>query len=361
MSTTKARKVKASARRTDWPRLVAWEITKRCNLACSHCRASATADAPSGELTTAEGIKLLRGLTTVGSPLVILTGGEPLMREDVFELARAGADLGLSVALATNGSLVTDEVAEKIAKSRITRCAISIDGVTSETHDRIRNAPGSFSAAVKAASIMRNHRMPFQINTSVTRDNEGELPLLHGLVEALGAEAWHVFMVVPMGRAVGMSSNLVSATRYDEILRWLASKASTAKIEIKPTCAPQYYRIIRQNALSGNGIPINGRLSMVKGCLAGQGFAFISSTGGVQPCGYFPVVAGSLRKHTFGQIWRSSALFQQLRDPAKYKGRCARCEFFGVCGGCRARALATSGHFLDDDCYCTYIPRADLS
>jgi len=356
---TTTKKAKKSPGKTPLPRVVAWEITKQCNLACSHCRASASAEAAPGELSTADGIKLLKSLRAAGSPIVILTGGEPLLREDVFELARAGKNLGLYMALATNGNLVNDDVAVKIAKSGIQRVAVSIDGVTSETHDKIRGTQGSFSAAIKAASIFRKHEMPFQINTSVTRYNEGELQSMCGLVEALGAEAWHIFMVVPMGRAVGISGDLVNSARYNEIIQWLADKAFTTSIEIKPTCAPQYYRIIRQNTNANNGAPPKGRMTATRGCLAGQGFAFISATGNVQPCGYFPVVAGNLRKHTFNQIWRSSALFQQLRDPAKYKGRCGRCEFFAMCGGCRARALATSGHFLNDDLYCSYIPRAD--
>jgi len=352
-------RAKRSPVKTPAPRLVAWEITRQCNLACSHCRASATAEPAPGELSTAEGVKLLKSLEAAGSPMVILTGGEPLLRQDVFELARAGKSLGLQMALATNGGLVNDEVAEKIAKSGIRRVAVSIDGLTSETHDKIRATPGSFSAAIKAASVLRKHAVPFQINTSVTRSNDGELQQMCGLVEALGAEAWHIFMVVPMGRAVGIGDSLVDSTRYNEILQWLAGKASSLNIEIKPTCAPQFYRIIRQNTNANNGAPAKERMTATRGCLAGQGFAFISSTGNVQPCGYFPVVAGNLRKYTFNQIWRSSALFQQLRDPAKYRGRCGRCEFFDVCGGCRARALATSGHFLNDDIYCSYTPRAD--
>lgn len=361
MSKTKTSSIKSHSAKADTPRVVAWEITKRCNLACLHCRAGATAEAAKGELSTAEGLKLLKGLKAVGSPVVILTGGEPLLREDVFDLAHAGSKLGLPMALATNGSLVTDEIAEKIDKSGIRRVALSIDGVASDTHDRMRNSPGSFSAAVKAASILRKHEVPFQVNTSVTKINEGELQSLSGLVEALGAVAWHIFMVVPTGRAVGISDSLVDVKRYDEILQWLVNKAATSGIEIKPTCAPQFYRIIRQSANSGNGAPANEHITLTRGCLAGQGFAFISATGNVQPCGYFPVTAGNVRKHTFGQIWKSSALFQQLRDPKKYKGRCGRCEFFNVCGGCRARALATSGHFLDDDCYCSYTPRVDAS
>jgi heme b synthase len=359
MSKTKTSSIKSRSAKTETPRVVAWEITKRCNLACLHCRAGASADAAKGELSTAEGLKLLKGLKAVGSPVVILTGGEPLLREDVFDLAHAGSKLGLPMALATNGSLIADEIAEKIDKSGIRRVALSIDGVASETHDRMRNSPGSFSAAIKAASILRKHEIPFQVNTSVTKINEGELQSLSGLVEALGAVAWHIFMVVPIGRAVGISDSLVDVKRYDEILQWLVNKAATSGIEIKPTCAPQFYRIIRQSANSGNGAPANEHITLTRGCLAGQGFAFISATGNVQPCGYFPVTAGNVRKHTFGQIWKSSALFQQLRDPKKYKGRCGRCEFFNVCGGCRARALATSGHFLDDDCYCAYTPRVD--
>lgn len=341
------------------PRIIAWEITKQCNLACSHCRAAASAKPAKGELSTNEGIRLLKNIKTLGAPVVILTGGEPLMRKDVFELAAAGKRLGLPMALATNGSLVTDEVAERIAQSGIRRTAISIDGVSSETHDALRGVQGSFNAAVKAASTLRKNNVPFQINTSVTKANGNELNLLYGLVRALGAQAWHVFMVVPVGRAVGIGDDLLDAARYEEMLHWLAARAGDMDIEIKPTCAPQYYRIIRQDALMSSETANNVRTLSTRGCLAGQGFAFISATGNVQPCGYFPVVAGNVRKHPFSRIWRDSALFAQLRNHEKYKGRCGRCEFFAVCGGCRARALATSGHFLDDDCYCFYTPRAD--
>ena len=341
------------------PRIIAWETTKKCNLFCTHCRASASGEAAPNELTTAEGRKFLKNLTTLGSPVVILTGGEPLLREDIFDLAAAGTRLGLPMALATNGTLIDHAAAKAIIHSGIRRCAISIDGMTSATHDGIRGRRGSFDAAIKAASILRRHGIDFQINTSVTRDNERELQRMFGLVEALGACAWHIFMVVPVGRAVGISGNLVDKNRYNEILRWLAQKAQTSRMEIKPTCSPQYYRFIRQNIAGGIGPNVDGRALMTRGCLAGTGFAFVSSTGDVQPCGYFPVVAGNIRRYSFSRIWRSSALFLKLRNRDEYKGRCGRCEFFDICGGCRARALAVTGDFMDEDSYCTYLPRTD--
>lgn len=338
------------------PRLVAWEVTKRCNLACAHCRASSS-DEAADELTTKEGLKLLKNIALLGAPVVILTGGEPMLRADIYELAAAGRKLGLPMALATNGSLVDDETAERIIAAGIHRCAISLDGVTSATHDRIRRLEGSFDTAIKAASTFRRHEVEFQINTSVTRDNERELSQMAGLVQALGAAAWHIFMVVPVGRAAGIGENLLDAARYNEILHWLVEQAPGMAVEIKPTCAPQYYRMLRQHAASAE-TQHQGRAPATRGCLAGTAFAFISSTGDVQPCGYFPVVAGNVREHTFLQIWRSSALFHKLRDVEEYKGRCGHCDFFETCGGCRARALAVSGDFMADDTYCSYQPRA---
>ena len=358
--TGKKAKRKTSTGKKHLPRLIAWETTKRCNLACVHCRASATQEAAPDELTTREGRKLLKNLTTVGAPIVILTGGEPLLREDIFEIAAAGTELGLPMALATNGTLIDDNVAKQIIESGIQRCAISIDGVKSSTHDRLRGVKGSFDSTIRAASVLRAHGIDFQINTSVTRENEPELPQMAGLFEALGASAWHVFMVVPVGRAVGIGDDLVGKTRYNEILHWLAQKARETQMQIKPTCAPQYHRIVKQKLMYGE-TQLDGHAMMTRGCLAGTGFAFISATGDVQPCGYFPVIAGNTREYTFGTIWRASALFLKLRDHEQYNGRCGVCEFFNICGGCRARALAATGDFMNEDPYCNYLPGTNIS
>ncbi len=342
------------------PRVIAWETTLRCNLNCLHCRAGDRTSKKNGrELTTAEGKKLLKNIAMLNRCTVILTGGEPLMRDDIYDLAEYGVGLGLNVALATNGTLLDRPTAERIKASGIARVSLSLDGFSSAVHNDFRGADAAFGAVIKAAYMLREAEMPFQINSSFTRRNVGEMDRLLELVEAIGAVAWHVFFVVPTGKAVGIGSELLDPDEYEDALLQIYRLSRQTSLEIKPTCAPQFYRIIRQKArsegleMSTREFGINAR---TKGCLAGQFFAFVSARGEVMPCGYLPKSAGNVRKNTFAKIWRSSELFKKLRDPDLLKGRCGDCEYRVVCGGCRARAFAESGDFLGAEPLCRYKP-----
>ena len=340
-------------------RLLAWETTRRCNLACLHCRAAANAGPYPGELTTAEGLALLDDLATMGQPVVILTGGEPLLRDDIFELAAHGHGQGLRMVMAVNGTLLTPQIAARLKEVGIQRLSISIDGASAASHDQLRAVPGAYEGALAGVAAAREAGLPFQINTTVTRTNRRELPAIHELAISLGAAAHHVFVLVPTGRGEELMDQLLHPEEYEETLRWLLARQKEGKLFIKPTCAPQFYRLWRQDAAArGEKITpdTHGMEAMTKGCLGGQGFAFVSYKGEVQPCGYLELAAGNIRETRFPEIWEKSALFQQLRRVDDYRGKCHSCQYRKVCGGCRARAYALTGDVLAADPICPYEP-----
>jgi heme b synthase len=340
-------------------RLLAWETTRRCNLACLHCRAAAGSGPYPGELTTAEGFKLLDDLAAMGQVVVILTGGEPLLREDIYDLTAHGHGLGHRMVMAVNGTLLTPQIAARLQEAGIQRLSISIDGATAASHDALRAVPGAYEGALAGIAACQEAGLPFQINTTVTRANRGELPAIHELAIKLGAAAHHVFVLVPTGRGDEIRDQLVHPEEYEETLRWLLARQKEGRLFIKPTCAPQFYRLWRQDA-AARGEKItpasHGMEAMTKGCLGGQGFAFVSYRGEVQPCGYLELVAGNIRETPFPDIWEKSELFQQLRRVDDYRGKCHSCQYRKVCGGCRARAYALTGDALAEDPICPYEP-----
>jgi len=340
-------------------RLLAWETTRRCNLACLHCRAAAGSGPYPGELTTPEGVRLLDDLSKMGNVVVILTGGEPLLRDDIFELAAHGAGRGHRMVMAVNGTLLTPAIAARLKEVGIQRVSISIDGASAVSHDALRAVPGAFDAALAGIAACREAGLPFQINTTVTRANRAELAAIYELAISLEAAAHHVFVLVPTGRGEEIRHQLVHPAEYEETLHWLLDRQKEGRLFIKPTCAPQYYRLWRQDALArGEKITpaSHGLEAMTKGCLGGQGFAFVSYQGEVQPCGYLELVAGNVRETPFPEIWANSRLFQQLRRVDDYRGKCHSCQYRKVCGGCRARAYALTGDVLAADPICPYEP-----
>ena len=341
-------------------RLLAWETTRRCNLACRHCRAAAGSGPYPGELTTGEGLALLNDLAGMGQPVVILTGGEPLLREDIYALAAHGAQKGLRMVMAVNGTLLTPQIAARLKTAGIQRLSISLDGATAASHDQLRAVPGAYEGALAGVAACREAGLPFQINTTVTRVNRDELPAIHALALRLGAAAHHVFVLVPTGRGEELVSELLNRAEYEETLRWLLERQKEGRLFLKPTCAPQFYRLWRQDA-AARGEKItpasNGLEAMTKGCLGGQGFAFVSYRGEVQPCGYLELLAGNIRERRFSEIWDNSEVFQQLRQVDDYRGKCHSCQYRKVCGGCRARAYALTGDVLAEDPICPYEPR----
>ncbi len=346
------------------PRLIAWEMTRNCNLKCVHCRASAVHGSLPDTLTTGEAKDMISNIATLGSPILIMSGGEPLLREDVYELAEDATAKGLRAVLATNGTLVTRQIADRIKAAGIKRVSISIDGDCAHSHDEFRGMPGSFDQALKGIENLKSAGLSFQINTTITQRNLKKIPLIADLAIGLGTSALHIFLLVPTGRGQEIAGDEIAPEEYEQVLNWFYDKQKTVKMTLKATCAPQYFRIMRQRA-KAEGIKItpqtHGMEAMTKGCLGGSGFCFISYRGEVCPCGYLPVVAGEIRQQPFDQIWLHSELFQKLRDPDLLEGKCGACEYRRVCGGCRARAYAATGNYLTEEPYCTYQPAKGCS
>ncbi len=389
-------------------RLIFWEVTKGCNLRCIHCRATATELSSPSDLSTAKALGIIDQIAAAANPILVLSGGEPLFRSDIFQLARYATDQGLRVALATNGTLVTKEVARMIVDAGVKRVAISLDGADAATHDSFRGIPGAFEAAVYGLRNLRVLGMSVQINMTIARHNAHQLPQVLELAKALGADALHTFLLVPVGCGVDIAEEqMVPPEEYEKMLNWFYDRSLEGGIELKATCAPHYFRVVRQRRAAegrsaraaaeargahtqpgsaaigpadmmmpgSTGILLKpgtapaGRHTghpsghpsdmnaMTKGCLAGTGVCFLSHEGEVYPCGYLPVIAGDLRKQSFAEIWEQATVFQQLRDTENLKGKCGCCEFRNVCMGCRARAYAATGDFLDEEPFCVYEPK----
>jgi AdoMet-dependent heme synthase len=393
------------------PRLVFWELTKGCNLRCIHCRATATELSSPSDLSTGAARDIIDQIAEVSTPILVLSGGEPLFRSDIFELARYGTNKGLRVALATNGTLVTKSVARMIVDSGVQRVAISLDGSDALTHDTFRGIPGAFDAAIAGFHNLKNLGMSVQINTTIARHNAHQLPSVLELAKSLGADALHTFLLVPVGCGVDIAAEqMVPPEEYERMLNWFYDRSLEGEIEMKATCAPHYFRVVRQRRAAehrseaaaahpaaatteaaektsgigptemampgstgmelkpqGIGRPVghpgshpSDMNAMTKGCLAGTAVCFISHQGEVYPCGYLPALAGDLRKQSFAEIWESSVVFNQLRDTNNLEGKCGCCEFRNVCMGCRARAYAATGNYLDEEPFCVYQPQTNL-
>jgi radical SAM protein with 4Fe4S-binding SPASM domain len=389
------------------PRLVFWEVTKGCNLRCRHCRATATDASSPEDLTTAEALGVIDQIADYANPILVLSGGEPLYRKDIFELAAHASGRGLRVALATNGTLVDEAVARRVRESGIRRVSISLDGSCAATHDRFRGIPGAFDQAIAGFCRLQAEGVGVQINMTIARHNAAELPAVLDMVRELGADALHTFLLVPVGCGVDLAeSDMVDPGEYERILNWFYDQSLRGGIELKATCAPHYFRVMRQrqaaerrakrlaseaamaaeeNPAPSAGIAAaeilapgaagiefhkagspapragghpHGMNAVTKGCLAGTGVCFLSNTGEVYPCGYLPVVCGELRQQGFAEIWEGSEVFAALRDDERLEGKCGLCEFKHVCMGCRARAYAATGNYMAAEPFCVYQPGA---
>jgi heme b synthase len=345
-------------------RMVAWEVTRRCNLACVHCRASSVRGPCAGELGTAACLNLLDGIAATARPVVILTGGEPLLREDIYDIAAHGNRLGLRMVLATNGTLVTRAVARRMAGAGIRRVSVSLDGPDAASHDAFRQVAGAFDAALAGIDALKGEGLEFQVNTTVTRRNLRQLPEILDCAVRLGAAAHHLFLLAPTGRGKDLADQGISPEDYERTLEWFYEQGLRSPIQLKATCAPHYCRIYRQREGKAGCVPKGPATAghplhaMTRGCLGGIAFCFVSHTGQVQPCGYLELDCGRIGERAFAGIWENSAVFQALRDPGRYGGKCGRCEFIRVCGGCRARAHAVSGDYLAEEPFCIYEPGA---
>ncbi len=341
-------------------RLVAWETTRNCNLACIHCRASATTGPHTGELNTQESMGLIDQIAQVGKPIIILTGGEPLLREDIFDLARYGTHKGLRMVMAANGTLITESIAQKLATAGIQRISVSLDGANAESHDNFRQVEGAFEGTLRGIRMLTDAGIEFQINTTITKTNLDEIQKIQQLAVDLGAVAHHIFLLVPTGRGKYIVDKAINAAEYEQTLNWFYDQSECTPLQLKATCAPHYYRILRQRAKAdGKSVSFktHGLDAVTRGCLGGIGFCFISHRGIVQPCGYLDLNCGDVRQNSFKDIWNDSKIFSSLRNYDNLKGKCGYCEFKKVCGGCRARAHEATGDYLTEEPLCSYEPR----
>jgi len=345
-------------------RLVAWEVTRNCNLSCIHCRAAATKGPHQNELDTDASLVLLDQISETGKPVVILTGGEPLLRPDIFEIARYGTQKGLRMVMAPNGTLITEAVAREIAASGIQRISISLDGATRESHDDFRQVDGAFDGAIRGIEFAKQAGVEFQINTTITQQNLAELAKIQELAVKLGAVAHHIFLLVPTGRGKYIVDQEISGQQYEETLNWFYNQKDKTPLQLKATCAPHYYRILRERAREdGKRVTFktHGLDAVTRGCLGGIGFCFISHIGIVQPCGFLDVHCGNVNELPFRTIWNESKIFKTLRNDSNLQGKCGVCEYRKVCGGCRARAYEATGDYLAEEPLCLYQPRATPS
>ena len=341
---------------------LAWEMTRRCNLQCIHCRSSCRSDEKTlPDFSTSLAYKVIDDIAAFSNPVIVLTGGEPLLRDDIFDIAEYGSKKGLRMCLATNGTLINEALCEKIKSSGIKMVSLSLDGATAEIHDDFRKQPGAFDATLHAARYFAKHEIDFLINSSFTKRNQQDIANCFHLAKKLGAKAWYLFMVVPAGRGNNLLEELISSEDYQEILDWhVQIEQDEKEILMRPTCAPHYYRIRFEHAKEKKAFEKIRNLSFSptgsKGCLAGQTIAFMDVNGDVMPCSYLPISAGNAYEKKFQDIWENATLLNSFRSYSEYKGRCGSCEYIKVCGGCRARAHVIHEDFLAEEPFCDYVP-----
>ncbi len=343
-------------------RMIAWEVTRSCNLSCLHCRAAAERGPYEGEFTTQECFGFIDEVAAFSSPVLILTGGEPLLREDIFEVAAYVKRKGLRAVMAVNGTLLDAEKATAAKQAGIQRVSISLDGASAQGHDRFRGVVGAFAGAMEGIRYLKEVGLDFQINTTVTKRNLAEMKDILRLSIRLGAVAHHIFLLVPTGRGKELAGEEITAEDYERTLVWFYEQGDEVPLQLKATCAPQYYRIVHQHggarARRGEGERLD---AFTRGCLGGISFCFLSHRGDVQPCGYLEIIGGNIRERHFKEIWEEAEVFRKLRDLNNLKGKCGRCEYQVVCGGCRARAFALTGDYLEEEPFCPYEPLRDIS
>ena len=306
-------------------------------------------------------MRLMDDIANITDPILILTGGEPLMRDDIWDIIDYAHEKGLHPVIGTNGTLIDDECARKIAEHGIPRVSVSLDFPTAEGQDAFRGKDGAFEETLEGMRNLRAHGVEVQVNTTITKMNNELVDAMHDLAIAEDASAFHPFLLVPTGRGEDLVDVELTPDEYEEVLTWAYHCQKESPLHFKPTDAPQYYRIIRQLSAE-EGREVNretyGMEAMTRGCLGGITFAFISHVGDVQPCGYFDMQLGNVKETPFSKIWETSPVFDDLRHYDRLKGKCGACEYKGVCGGCRARALAATGNYLAEEPYCAYVPFA---
>ena len=335
------------------PFLVFWEVTRACALACRHCRAEAQPRRHPDELDEREAIRLVEQLASLAPPMLILTGGDPLMRRDVLTIARRAADFGMRVGLSPSGTqrLMNFDF-KAIRDAGIERISLSLDGADEESHDRFRGVKGTFARTLKAVEMAHDAGLSVQINTTLTRSNLHEFPDFKRLMFQLRPAMWSVFVLVPTGRAG--ASEVPDPEELERVFEEMADLVGNAPFAIKTTEGHHFRRVLAQRGKGGTA----GRQGMRSplGIRDGRGVMFISHTGVVSPSGFLPFDCGNVRDRHPAEIYREHPLFVSLRDSDALGGKCGRCEFRRICGGSRARAYGVSGDPFAEDPSCSYQP-----
>jgi len=321
------------------PLVMSWNITRECNMKCSHCYINATEKKLDNELTTQEAKNLMDQIYQVSAPLLILSGGEPLLRQDIFELISYGSRKGLKMGLGSNGSLIDETVARKLKDAGIATVSISLDSNIPSQHDEFRGVAGAWEKAVEACKALRKNNVLVQVNTTLTQQNYNQIDDIMSLAESIGVENFHLFFLVPTGRGTKLKD--ISPEKYEEMITKTFAKTANHKLNVRPSCAPQFMRIAKDMGLDMR--------QWIRGCIAGLYYCRIYPNGDVTPCPYLPIKLGNIREKSFKEIWFNSKIFNNLRDPNSLKGKCGACEYRSLCGGCRARAYGLSNDFID---YC---------
>ncbi|MCX8177759.1 MAG: radical SAM protein [Candidatus Bathyarchaeota archaeon] len=348
------------------PLVISWNVTSKCNLKCPHCYLNSSSEVSPDELSTHEAKMLMDQIAEVSRPLLIFSGGEPLLRFDIYDLIQYGKSKGFKVGVGSNGTLINREAAWKLAEAGVDTVSISLDSAHPEKHDVFRGFKGAWEKAVNAIKELRANGILVQVNTVVTMENKDEISQIMDLAEKLGVENFHLFFLVPTGRAVKMED--ITPEMYEAIIRQTLENPCKRGLNVKFSCAPQYMRILHETCGQMRHMQAG-----MRGCMAGLYYCRICPTGDVTPCPYLPINLGNVREKTFSEIWRSSKVLSDLRDPDKLKGKCGRCRYRHVCGGCRARAYGfssnimeqcggfqkpaePSGDYLAEDPWCAYKP-----
>jgi radical SAM protein len=371
------------------PFTVIWETTRACDLSCLHCRAEAIPERKPAELTTGEALSLIRGIKEFGRPfpLLVLTGGDPIKRDDIYDIVAHAGEEGLRVAMTPSATpLVTRNTVQRLAEAGLIRLAVSLDGKDAESHDGFRGVAGSFRLTMSILDWCREFGLETQIHTTVTSRSVDDLPEIADMIAPWGIKLWALFCLIAVGRAARPEIRRlnIKPRRFEEIFHWLYDLRQSVPYDLTPREGYHYRRVLLQRRARELGVPVEHLLKEAKlnsskpsdvapspttpkivraplGVNDGKGVVFVSYKGDVQPSGFLPLIGGNIRGETLAGIYRHSPLFNRVRDYSQLKGKCGVCEFRNICGGSRARAYAVTGDPMRSDPYCVYRPAASAA